>query len=132
MSMHRLATAVVSALLFTAPTAHAQQHISGNELYEACQSDDPVLAGFCIGYIISQIEGQSFGAFTVLNQLQEADNAAEINERIAAFLNYCAPDTASNEQLRDVVAVHLRDNPQTRHDPARFEVWRALMGAFPC
>lgn len=127
----RLAAIVTFALLIHAPSAHAQQ-ISGNELYEACQSDDPVLAGFCIGYIISQIEGQSFGAFTVLNQIQEAENAAEINTRIGMFLNYCAPDTASNEQLRDVAINHLRDNPQTRHDPARFEVWRALMAAFPC
>jgi len=114
-----------------ASVATAQQ-ISGNELYEACQSDNIVLSGFCIGYIIGQIEGQSFGAFSVLNQIQPAENAEEINGRIGLFLNHCIPHEASNDQLRDVVLKHLRENPETRHDPARFEVWRALMPAFPC
>lgn len=114
-----------------APSVEAQQ-ITGNQLHEVCQSDDGTLAGFCIGYIVSQIEGQSFGAFTVLSQIQEADNITEMNSRISAFLRYCVPETASNEQLRDIVLRHLQENPQTRHDPARFEIWRALMGAFPC
>lgn len=124
--------AVAAAGLAAAVSPASAQQISGNELYEACQSDNTGLAAFCTGYIIGQVEGQSFGAFVVLNRVQPAENAADINDRINFFLSHCTPGAASNEQLRDTVLKHLRENPETRHDPARFEVWRALIGAFSC
>ncbi len=90
------------------------------------------MAGFCLGYLIGVIEGRSIGAFQVLAQLDSNENAEGVNNFINQFLGHCIPDTASNEQLRDVAVEYLSKNPATRHETARMLVWQAYVEAFPC
>lgn len=127
----------LGAVAFTLSTVVAQevaaQQISGNDLYAACQDvEGGVRLGFCVGYLIGATEGQSWGAFLVLNQIAATDGAEEANERINFFLRHCVPSDASNQQLRDVVMQYLEKNPASRHQPARGLVWQSYLDAFPC
>jgi len=123
-----LATLLIS---LSASAPHAQQ-ISGNELLETCVSDNQVLAGFCLGYIIGYSEGAPWGANVTLYNLDPGKSVKERNEQIGLFTGSCVPESASNEQLRDVVLKHIIDHPETRHESARVLVWQAYIGAFPC
>ncbi|ETX13276.1 hypothetical protein OCH239_12630, partial [Roseivivax halodurans JCM 10272] len=114
-----------------ASEASAQQ-IDGNELYEACRSENAVMAGFCIGYIVGQVEGQSWGAFVASEQLMPSVNTQSANKTINELVGHCTPDNASNEQLRDVVLAYLSGSPESRHESARVLVWLAMRAAFPC
>lgn len=126
-----LVTALVTGNGFVSAGAQAQQ-INGNSLYEACRSENSVMAGFCIGYLIGVIEGRSIGAFQVLARLESSENTEDANSLINHFLGHCIPDTASNEQLRDVAVEYLSKNPSIRHETARMLVWQAYVEAFPC
>ena len=133
--MKRFSSAIVVACAFVAVSAEdAQaQQISGNALYDACQDvGDGVKLGFCVGYLIGATEGQSWGAFVVLNQISPTDGTEEANDRINFFLRHCVPADASNQQLRDVAMQYLERNPASRHLPARGLVWQAYLEAFPC
>lgn len=115
-----------------AATAPQAQQISGNELLETCASDNQVLAGFCIGYIIGYSEGAPWGAYMAATRFTEGLSTSELNEAAGVLLSSCVPAEASNEQLRDVVTKHIRENPETRHESARFLIWEAYIQAFPC
>ena len=124
-------TLAALSLLLPATDLHAQQ-ISGNELLETCTSDNQVLAGFCLGYIIGYSEGAPWGANVTLDNLDPDKSVKERNEQIGLFTGSCVPGEASNEQLRDVVLKHIIEHPETRHESARVLVWQAYIGAFPC
>lgn len=119
------------SLLLPASELHAQQ-ISGNELLETCTSEDQVLAGFCLGYIIGYSEGAPWGANVTLYNLDPGGSVSERNKQIGLFTGSCVPAEASNEQLRDVVLKHIIEHPETRHESARVLVWQAYIKAFPC
>lgn len=119
------------SLLLPASELHAQQ-ISGNELLETCTSENQVFAGFCLGYIIGYSEGAPWGVNVTLYNLDPNKSVSERNEQIGLFTGSCVPESASNEQLRDVVLKHIIDHPETRHESARVLVWQAYIGAFPC
>lgn len=126
-----LILALIGIYSLSANKAEAQQ-ISGNSLYEACRSDNSVMGGFCIGYIIGVIEGRSFGAFQVLERLDPSESTAAANNLVDQLLGHCIPENASNEQLRDVALSYLSKNPETRHETARLLLWLAYVEAFPC
>ena len=128
-----LFNALLLTWVFIAPTQDAMaQQIDGNELYSACQSENGVMQGFCIGYIIGAIENQPFGAYIALTPAQMWETTDEANRVISVFLKHCTPENASNEQLRDIVLKHLRTFPEQRHNTARGLVWDALVASFPC
>ena len=128
----RFAKAIAAlSLLLPASELHAQQ-ISGNELLETCTSEDQVLAGFCLGYIIGYSEGAPWGANVTLYNLDPGGSVSERNKQIGLFTGSCVPAEASNEQLRDVVIKHIIEHPETRHESARVLVWQAYIKAFPC
>lgn len=133
--MRKVLSAISLGLAFAATTPEhaAAQQISGNDLFTACQEvEDMVKLGFCVGYLIGATEGQSWGAFLVLNQIAPTDGTGEANDRINFFLRHCVPAEASNQQLRDVAMQYLEQNPASRHQPARGLIWQAYMNAFPC
>jgi len=119
------------ALLWIPSSLRAQQ-VSGNSLYGACQSDEGIKLGFCIGFIIGAIEGESFGASIVFMRTQPESTTQEVNDMINAFMGHCIPTDASNQQLHDVIMRYLGDHPEQRHLPARGLVWNAMIEAFPC
>lgn len=130
--MNKLATlTAVFASMLQANFAFSQT-IDGNTVYGACKATSDIQQGFCVGWMLGQIEGSSMGAFIVLNQLGEYDTAADVNPVINLFLGRCIPDTASNQQLQDVVVRYLEQHPETRHQPARLLASLALGEAFPC
>lgn len=108
------------------------QPVSGNSLYEACTSDDQVQTGFCVGYLIGQIEGQFLGGLLVTQRAGKEVGFEDFNGFANQIFQHCIPPDASNGQLRDVVVAYLRDNPANRHETARFLVWSAYRDAFPC
>jgi hypothetical protein len=124
--------AVASVSLLPANYAVGQT-IDGNMLYSACiASEDLVQQGFCIGWMMGQIDGESSGAFIVLSQAGDYNTAAEVNPVINMFLGRCIPESATNQQLKDVVVRYLERHPETRHQPARMLANLALGKAFPC
>ena len=124
-------TLLACFLLVIANTSKAQQ-ISGNELLETCTSENQVMAGFCIGYIIGYSEGAPWGTSLALTQAMTDLDTATLNVLSNSVLGSCVPVDASNKQLRDVVLKHLRNNPETRHTSARTLIWSAYSEAFPC
>lgn len=123
--------------LAIAPVAFGQsaqaRATSGNELHELCSSNGDIsIEGFCVGFIVAQVEGQSFGVFISVSWLGLTDTTDEGNFYIEEILDRCIPDEVPNGQIVDVVKKYLRDNPETRHESARMLIWKALRDAFPC
>lgn len=88
--------------------------------------------GFCIGYLIGQIEGQFLGALLLTTRTGMDLETSEFNDFANNVFNHCITENASNEQLMDVVVKYMRENPEIRHETARFLVWQAYQEAFPC
>ena len=114
------------------PSIAVAQTISGNTLYESCTSDQIGLEGFCVGYIAGLVEGQFWGGLLLAKMAGIELETQDFNAFANQAFQHCIPPEAPNEQLRDVVVAHLRDNPATRHESARFLVWEAYREAFPC
>lgn len=119
------------SLMLPAGGLHAQQ-ISGNELLETCRSENQVMAGFCIGYIVGYSEGAPWGAFLTLHQVIPDADKLNLNDDLGKFTGSCVPSDATNEQLKDVVSKHITEHPETRHESARVLIWQAYSEAFPC
>lgn len=120
------------ALLTFAPPSAAQQ-VDGNELLETCDSSNQTMQGFCLGFIIGQVEGVPLGAaLSFWQAVGDTTDTEATNRYIENVLHYCVPDNAGNRQLIDVVVAHLRENPEERHNPARMQIWNAFRAAFPC
>lgn len=115
-----------------APVSVDAQTTSGNALYDTCTSDNTVLAGFCIGYIMGLVEGQFWGGLLSAKAAGIQFESQDFNATLNEFFQHCIPQDATNEQLRDVVVKYLRNNPATRHQTARILVWQAYREAFPC
>lgn len=124
-------TLLACSLLLVANNSNAQQ-ISGNELLETCTSENQVMAGFCLGYIIGYSEGAPWGATLAIIRATEDGDTDRLNKMASLATGSCVPSEASNEQLRDVVVKHLHNNPETRHTSARTLIWTAYSEAFPC
>lgn len=116
-----------------APSTSDTGSVTGNQLYEACTSSEIYQQTFCTGYIIGVNEGLPVGNMVGLFRLGVTfETSEETNDFIRNLLEFCVPDEATNEQLRDIVTKHLRENPEHRHHSARFSVLMALQSAFPC
>ncbi|WP_458790894.1 Rap1a/Tai family immunity protein [Yoonia sp. MH D7] len=108
------------------------QTISGNDLHEACTSDDQAMAAFCVGYLIGQIEGQFLGGLLFSQSAEDDIDTESFNSLANIAFQHCIPPDVLNSQLRDVVVRYLQDNPATRHETARFLVLEAYRDAFTC
>ena len=128
----RLVARILAALLLLPATGLHAQQISGNELLETCTSDNQVLVGFCLGYIIGYSEGAPWGANLTLYGQNPRLSVSQLNSQIDRFTGSCVPQEATNEQLRDVVLKHIVEHPESRHESARVLIWQAYIGAFPC
>jgi hypothetical protein len=126
--------AVILLTLLTAPASAQENRVmTGNDLYEACTSEDEAQFGYCVGYIIGLNEGIKFGSFGVVAQATSFEDSAEtIQDAANKFLGICAPQEVEYSQIKDLFVDHLRDNPQTRHTSARVLYHRALAVTFPC
>ncbi|MFD1789676.1 Rap1a/Tai family immunity protein [Sphingomonas floccifaciens] len=113
------------AILF-APPATAQEIrryspasinlMTGNQLYEQCNSENQFFRISCRSYIS--------GAVDALNQWRVfIDNPP-----------FCLPpDTSITlDQLRDIAIDYIARNPATRNQPAPFLIGTAMSTAFPC
>ncbi|WP_407944652.1 Rap1a/Tai family immunity protein [Palleronia pelagia] len=125
--------AMTTCALSLAPPPLPAQQISGNESYRTCTAqDDLVFAGFCVGYVVAQVEGQSWGAMLALRGTMPDASVSDLNSAISSSLTHCTPSEASNEQLVAVVVNYMDEFPELRHESARLIVWRSLQNAFPC
>lgn len=118
--------------LLAVSTHATAQTTSGNILYESCTSDNQVMNGFCLGYLIGRDEGQFLGALLMSGSAGIDTSAENFNSFANEIFQHCVPSEATNAQLRDVVVQYLRKNPESRHETARFLVLDAYREAFPC
>ena len=122
-----------AALAFAALPSVAQvgANLTGNEIYEACNSaDDLAKQGFCVGYIDGVVEGMRWGAAVPL--IRAGTAKGEVDSLASMFLGFCIPEGATLGQYRDVMVGYLRRNPQDRHNSARLLMQLALSEAFRC
>ncbi|WP_306111521.1 MULTISPECIES: Rap1a/Tai family immunity protein [Roseovarius] len=118
--------------LASAATATNAQQITGNQLLDTCTSDNQIMAGFCLGYIIGYSEGAPWGGTLAIMQANPGLGTDAVNDAVGAITGSCVPSEASNEQLMDVTIKYLTNNPETRHTSARTLIWTAYSEAFPC
>jgi len=128
--MKTLALSLVASLLFGS-TANAE-NVSGNFLYEACTTENDAMVGFCIGYLVGEVEGKWLGGLLFTKRVGMDMETDDFNEFANIMFGHCVPTEASSQQLRDVAVKYLAAHPETRHESARFLVWQALVEAFPC
>jgi hypothetical protein len=93
------------ALLFTAQ-AHAEFY-TGNEILEACKSENYFNRGLCAGYVA--------GAFDVMQGV-----------------SHCAPASVTAGQVRDVFIKALEAAPELRHQTADRLAHRVFKSLWPC
>lgn len=124
-------TSLLCGLLGFATASFAEQ-ISGNELLETCTSDNQVLTGFCIGYVIGYSEGAPWGVALADASVRGEMGGPDVNNMVGTVTGSCVPADATNGQLKDVVTKYLQENPASRHESARTLIWRAYAAAFPC
>ena len=129
--MKRLAV-VTLAISVLAPGASLSEPLSGNQLYAVCTSSDQATSAFCIGYVIGETEGQFLGGLMLYLNSHPESRDSDYNDHASRVFGYCVPKNASNAQLRDVVVKFLRENPERRHETARFLVMESYVAAFPC
>ena len=83
---------------------------SGNEMYQVCTQPDLVNKEGCRGFVI--------GAFQMSGAMQ--------TKLIGCWKG------VTGRQAEDIFVNYLRDNPQTRHEPAVLLLLRAMNKAIPC
>jgi hypothetical protein len=108
--------------LGTPLSAAAQNSFStGNDLLRTCNEgarDSNISFGFCMGFIMGVVDGWNFAY-----HLYNGQNALGL---------FCIPRSVNSGQLRDVIVLHLRQNPAERHHNSNDIILAALVTAFPC
>jgi hypothetical protein len=125
----------VLAVLAIIPSVCSAQTVSGNTLYNACETigeGSEIQRGFCIGFIGGVFEGVKFGAGAVMFQAMPESNLAEVDQSSNMMLGFCVPENVERGQILDVTINYLAENPQSRHESARSLTLQALQDAFPC
>ena len=115
--MRKILLGLCAILLFYAPAATSAY--TGNELLSHCEQTHQIGEGFCMGFIYGVDEGFYAAEFLYRRPKPE--------EKI-----YCKPANVTAGQMKDIVIQYLRQNPQTRHQPAGIPVLESFQGAFPC
>jgi hypothetical protein len=87
-------------------------YVNGDSLLQKCQADHLSLRGECIGYI---------------KGVSDVRDDAPPQSR-----NVCAPPVVTAGQLRDIVVMFLRGNPNRRNYSGAAMIDVALRNAFPC
>lgn len=113
------------------PVIASTQSLDGNFLWGACNGFSESETAFCYGYILGANDGGMYTALSVLSQTNNRDLLSTL-EDISSALGYCTPNTATSEQVVDVVVSYLRENPEVRHKPAQVLFTDAMTEAFPC
>lgn len=103
--MKKAAVWAMTVLLITSFNAAAVFE-TGNTVYSDCETDLMAAEGYCIGVIVGTADGLD--------------------------LHKCLPNTVTKGQLRDVVVLWLRNNPDQRHQPIADIVRAALKKSFGC
>lgn len=97
---------IAAIALLAASHSHAA-FLSGNDLLTRINSDDGVLQGVALGYVIG-VHDTSHSAL------------------------HCSPAGISAGQVRDMVKIWLRDRPATRHLAADGLITDMLQAVWPC
>lgn len=113
-------TLAILLLAAVAQSDKATSFYTGNELYEICVTEkgEPrysANANHCRGFVAGINDFHSM--------------VVHVNGQKPLF---CPGDGVLSGQLQDVVAQHLKSNPQTRHYAAAQLATDALTKAFPC
>ncbi|MFG6660064.1 Rap1a/Tai family immunity protein [Sulfitobacter sp. 915] len=98
---------------------------TGNVLLENCAPESSSFeTGVCGGYITGVTAGMHLPPRT--------DRASDRRLNFPTFTYVCTGNGVTFGQMRDVVIKGLRENPETRNEPASVLVHRYLAEAFPC
>ena len=105
------------SLALLSSRAHA---LSGNKLYELCESPGALFVTACDHYVWGSAEGVIY-----MNRLAAAASK-DINRGI------CLPDAITPRQIMDLIKKYLKDHPAERNETASSLVFAALSDAYPC
>lgn len=94
--------------------------LSGNKLYELCESNSPTSQQSCDFYIWGNIEGLMY-----MNRL-----SSSVSKDIDIAI--CLPNGVTPQQLMDVGKKYLKDHPEKRNESASHSIFFALSEAFGC
>jgi hypothetical protein len=97
--------------------------MDGNDLLRHCGGVSSAEELTCAAYISGVVDE------ITLNVATEA--VAKSGGKIFRYRS-CIPSGVTLDQIRDVIAVYLRNNPSTRHLSAASLAEHALADAFPC
>jgi hypothetical protein len=89
--------------------------VSGNDLYTACKSSEPVDQAYCMGFVSGVVAG--------------AATDRVLSHRPPAW---CMRDGVTNGQLVAVTIKFMDDDPSIRDQDAAGIIEFAMVGAFPC
>ncbi len=115
-----IAVMAVSTEAAEADDAYLTGPVTGNELYEACTSLNPVRQTFCYGYVNAIADGCDAA---------RPDKSA--NNGVFGFV-HCARPSVTNKQIADIVVRFLASHPEHRDYGVAGLVAKALAEAFPC
>ena len=107
--MKKIIYALTISLAMWQVPAYAVYFEDGNDMWKNCADSDGksnFYSGMCLGYIAGAVDS------------------------ITSNIKDCLPAGTQLGQIRDLVANHLRDNPQDRHLPASWIVNRSLYVAY--
>lgn len=110
---------IVVALAAVAGTSPALA-VTGNKLFEWCDSAAQFDQTACVAYIAGVAEG----VMQATSFVQETGGYAP--------LRYCPPEGYTHVQIRDIVIAGLRERPESRHMGAAMLIMIALTAAWPC
>ena len=94
--------------------------MTGNKIFEVCNSSSDLNFGECIGYIKGAADGV------------ELTDYASVVSKVIPRSQLCLPQTATAGQVKDVFMKYLTDHPEMRHIKANQLMMVALKTAFPC
>lgn len=108
------AGAVVIVVMAVRAAAGAQSFLTGNRLYDYCESkNDAAKTRFCLGFVAGI-----------------AETIGEVNRVNGSGV--CIPLGATAEQTMNVTRRYLEAHPADLHEGATTLVANALLKAFPC
>jgi hypothetical protein len=83
-------------------------YLTGNMLFDYCQSNDRSSQGLCVGYIVG------------------------VSDMLSEEHLVCPAQNAPIGQIRDIVIKYLVNNPESRQYAASYLAMSALRTVFPC
>ena len=109
LSRWHLPALAAGAALIAAPSAYQ----TGDDLFRLCTSSKPAEAWQCLGYV------------------EAVSDVLAAGDGVSGWFA-CIPPQVKSGQMRDIVVIFLRTEPERRNRTATSLMGKALSSTFPC